>query len=248
MFITIITPTFNSEKFISKNLSSVFSQKYRNLEHIFIDNKSTDKTKKILKEYKKKCNYKVKIISERDKGIYFAFNKGLTNATGDVVTILNSDDYFSNKEVIQNISKYFKKQKIDFLYGNIKILSRFNLKKKVRIWKSQHIFKNEYFKVPHPSFFFRRSFQLKNKIIFNTAYKISSDLDFIIKCFKKKKRYLYLNKFLVNQRSGGVSQKLYGIILSNYEVYRILLKHKVSFKLLYIIKKLLFKICQLQKK
>jgi len=248
MFITIITPTFNSEKFISKNLSSVFSQKYRDLEHIFIDNNSTDRTKKILKEYKKKCNYKVKIISENDKGIYFAFNKGLINAKGDVITILNSDDYFSNKEVIKNTLKYFKKQKIDFIYGNIKILSRFNLKKKIRIWKSEQIFENEYYKVPHPSFMFRRSFQLKNKIKFDTTYKISADLDFIIQCFKKKKNYLYLNKFLVDQRSGGISQKLSGIILSNYEVYRILLKHKVSFKLLYIIKKLLFKICQLQRK
>lgn len=248
MFITIITPTFNSEKFISENLSSVLSQQYRDLEHIFIDNKSTDKTKKILKEYKKKCNYKVKIISEKDKGIYFALNKGLKNANGDVVTVLNSDDYFANKEVIKNILKYFKKKEIDFIYGNIKVLSRFNLKKKVRIWKSQQISNNEYYKIPHPSFFFRRSFQLKNKIKFDINYKISSDLDFIIKCFKKKNRYLYLNKFLVHQRSGGVSQNLYGIILSNYEVYRILLKYKFSFKLLYIIKKLLFKICQLQRK
>jgi len=248
MFITIITPTFNSEKFISENLSSVLSQQYKDLEHIFIDNKSTDKTKKILQEYKKKCNYKVKIISEKDKGIYFALNKGLKNAKGDVVTILNSDDYFSNKKVIKNILKYFKKQKIDFIYGNIKILSRFNLKKKVRIWKSQQILENQYYKVPHPSFFFRRSFQLKNQIKFDTNYKISSDLDFIIKCFKKKKRYLYLNKFLVHQRSGGISQKLDGVILSNYEVYRILLKHKFSFKLLYIIKKLIFKLCQIQRK
>ena len=93
-FISLITPTFDSSKFINTNLQSVIEQNYSNLEHIFIDNKSNDQTLTILEEYKQKVNYEVKIISERDQGIYDAFNKGLEISRGEIITILNSDDFF----------------------------------------------------------------------------------------------------------------------------------------------------------
>ena len=103
MKISIITPTFNSEQFLSENLQSVIMQKYKIFEHIFIDNKSTDGTLEILKNYKKSASYNVIIYSSKDRGIYHAFNKGLKKTKGDLITILNSDDYLTNKFVLKNI-------------------------------------------------------------------------------------------------------------------------------------------------
>ena len=100
MKISIITPTFNSEQFLSENLQSVIMQKYKIFEHIFIDNKSTDGTLEILKNYKKSASYNVIIYSSKDRGIYHAFNKGLKKTKGDLITILNSDDYLTNKFVL----------------------------------------------------------------------------------------------------------------------------------------------------
>ena len=246
MKISIITPTYNSEQYLYDNLKSIRSQNYKNLEHIFIDNLSKDKTLDILKDYKKKVDYNVTIYSSKDKGIYYAFNKGLKYVRGDLVTIVNSDDYFSNKFVLRKVLKIFKDKRKNFLYSNVKIVSRFNKKKLLRFWKSEKVNKNEFYKVPHPSFFIKKSFIKKNKLNFNTSYKIASDLDFIIRCFKKSSNYEYVNSCLVTQRSGGTSQKFLNIIKANDEVYRICKDNRINYSLLFLSKKLLFKICQIK--
>ena len=136
-FISLITPTFDSSKFINTNLQSVIEQNYSNLEHIFIDNKSNDQTLTILEEYKQKVNYEVKIISERDQGIYDAFNKGLEISRGEIITILNSDDFFLKKNTLNKVQEIFSNPQIDVLYGNIKIVKRNNINKLVRSWKTE---------------------------------------------------------------------------------------------------------------
>ena len=107
MKISIITATYNSEEFIISNLNSVNSQTYENYEHIIVDNKSKDKTLEIVKKNGKR----LKIISERDDGIYDAFNKGIELASGDIISILNSDDYYSDNKILENIVDIFKKVK-----------------------------------------------------------------------------------------------------------------------------------------
>ncbi len=246
MKISIITPTYNSEQFLYDNLKSINSQNYKNLEHIFIDNLSNDKTLDILKDYKKKVDYNVTIYSSKDNGIYYAFNKGLKYVKGDLVTIVNSDDYLSNKFVLRKVLKIFKNKKKNFLYSNVKIVSRFNKNKLLRLWKSEKVTKNEFYKVPHPSFFIKKSFIKKNKLNFNTSYKIASDLDFIIRCLKKSSNYDYVNNCFVTQRSGGTSQKFLNIIRANNEVYKICKDNRINFSLLFLFKKLLFKICQIK--
>lgn len=246
MKISIITPTFNSERFLTENLKSVRMQKYKIFEHIFIDNKSSDRTLDILKKYKKSVSYNVIINSSKDRGIYHAFNKGLKNFKGDLVTILNSDDYFSNKFVIKKIFRKFQIKKINFLYSNIKIVSRFQKTKVIRFWKSKKLKNIDFYKVPHPSFFVKKKFIKKHNLKFDTSYKISSDLDFIINCFNKSLDYEYVNDVFVIQRSGGVSQKLLNIIKANYEIYQICKKRKIKYKILFILKKILFKLCQLK--
>ena len=242
IFLSIITPTFNSSKFINTNLQSVIDQNYLNLEHIFIDNNSDDQTLKILENYKKKVNFKVKIISEKDNGIYDAFNKGLEIANGKIVTILNSDDFFLNKNILNNVEYKFLTEKVDVLYGDIKILSRNNLNHVIRNWKSQ-IIQKEYYKVPHPSFFISRSFNL-NKYKFNLDYKIAADLDYIIKVFKDSPKVCYVDKFIVGQRAGGTSQKFFNIIKANWETFKIIKSNQIDNKIYFLIKKILFKLRQ----
>ena len=242
MKISIITPTYNSEQFLSDNLNSIKGQSYKIFEHIFIDNNSKDRTLNILKKYKKSVNYNVVINSSKDSGIYDAFNKGLIYATGDLVTIVNSDDYFSNKYVLKKIHEKFKKKKIDFLYSNVKIVSRLKKKKVLRFWKSERVSNDDFFKVPHPSFFVKKKFIKKYNLKFNLSYKIASDLDFIIKCFDKSLNYEYINKSFIIQRSGGTSQTFINIFKANYEVFKICKKNKIKF----IFRKLLFKLCQIQ--
>lgn len=244
MLFSIITPTSNSEKFLNKLIQSVKNQKCRDFEHIFIDNESSDKTIKILKKYQKEVNYNVQIFSKRDKGIYYAFNKGLYLSKGEIVTILNSDDFFSSNYTLLKVKNKFKRHNCNFLYGNITVVSRNNISKKIRKWISESVSNSEFFKVPHPSFFVRKNFLKINKINFNTNYQIASDLDFIIKCFKKSKKFYFFDKELVHQRSGGTSQKILNIIKANYEVYKILKSNNINDKLLFIYKKILFKLCQ----
>ena len=124
MKISIITPTFNSENFISSNINSIKIQTYNNFEHIIIDNKSKDKTLEIIKNEGKNS----KIISESDNGIYHAFNKGITLATGDVISIINSDDYLADDKVLENVISVFNSHDIDIVYGNIKYVKRDNTK------------------------------------------------------------------------------------------------------------------------
>ena len=97
MKFSIITPTFNSEKTISKNINSIISQSFKDWEQIIIDNSSTDNTIDLVKKFK---NTNIKIISEKDDGIYNAINKGILNSKGEIISILHSDDYFHSDDVL----------------------------------------------------------------------------------------------------------------------------------------------------
>ena len=118
--ISVITVTKNSEKFLEENIDSMNNQTYKNFEHIIIDGKSTDRTVEIIKKHKDKIDY---WVSEPDKGLYDAMNIGLKKCTGDIIGILNSDDFYY-KNTFQIVAKYFNLSQIDFLFGSV-------LKKKI---------------------------------------------------------------------------------------------------------------------
>ena len=114
--ITIITVVKNSERYIEQNIKSLINQSYQNYEHIIVDGFSTDKTMEIVNKYKSKIH---KIISEKDNGLYDAMNKGIKNSTGDIIGILNSDDYF-NVDALKIVKNYFEDSpKINFLFGSV---------------------------------------------------------------------------------------------------------------------------------
>ena len=176
--ISIITVTKNSEKFLENNILSVYKQSYRNYEHIIIDGLSKDKTLKIIKKHKNKIKY---WISEKDKGIYDAMNKGIKRASGDIIGILNSDDIYY-KKTLETVNRYFNKNKdLDFLFGSVfkrKLLTGYYPKR---------IFWTFGFYTTHSvGFFIKRKSQLKVGY-YNIKYKGSSDYDLFYRMIVKKK-------------------------------------------------------------
>ena len=130
MKFSIITPTFNSEKTISKNINSIISQSFKDWEQIIIDNSSTDNTIDLVKKFK---NTNIKIISEKDDGIYNAINKGILNSKGEIISILHSDDYFHSDDVLNCINDIYQNRNIDNVYGDLLYVNK-NYKP-LRYWK-----------------------------------------------------------------------------------------------------------------
>ena len=124
--ITVITPTFNSANTILANLTSVKNQKYKNLEHIIIDNKSDDNTLNLIKKYNDK---RIKIVSEKDNGIYDAINKGIKLAKGEIISILHSDDKYYNNLTLSNIINSFEDKSVDIIYGDLLYVRKNNYNK-----------------------------------------------------------------------------------------------------------------------
>ena len=156
MKVTIITVTYNSEKFLRDCIESVISQDYPNIEHILIDAESKDSTLSIIKEYEGKI---AKWVSEKDNGMYDAINKGMAMATGDIIGILNSDDMLASKDVITAIVKCFDENKVDSIYGDLIYVDQQNTRKVIRYWKGlpYNRFRFNYGWMPaHPTFYFRR--------------------------------------------------------------------------------------------
>ncbi len=222
MKISIITATSNSQNFIGSNINSINDQTYKNYEHIIIDNNSQDNTLEIIKNNGKN----VKIISEKDNGIYDAFNKGIDLSTGEIISIINSDDYFADKKVLEEVSKVFNNYDVDIVYGDLKYVKRGNINKNVRYWKSNPYIPNSFqngWAPPHPTFF------VKKKIYENLGkYKLnlgnSSDFELMFRFLEKNNiKSFYLNKLMVIMRTGGVSNKNYlDVIKQNIVVLDIL--------------------------
>ncbi len=205
MKISIITPTYNSEKVLTRTIDSVLAQNYSDLEYIIIDGASSDNTKEVVQSYQNKLN--IKFISEPDKGIYDAMNKGVKLATGDIVGILNSDDFYDNGEVLKTVMEAFEDQKIDAVYGDIKYFGS-DEKKITRYWHAGEYTETKFnngWMIPHPTLFIRKS--IYNKYgLYNTDLKLAADYEFILRLLKTNKINIkYLSKTLVKMYGGGVS-------------------------------------------
>lgn len=241
MFLTIITPTFNSEKNILRCLSSVISQNFENYEQLLIDNSSVDKTISIARNFN---NPKLKIISERDSGIYDAMNKGINFSKGKYLLFLNSDDELYDTNFLLNSEKILQSKKIDILYSNIQYRkNKLNIKRKY-IFGDTYAIDSFGYHLPHPGTIIKKDYM--NKIgLFNTRYKISADFDFFIRAKKHKKTtYYYYNFYTIIMSPGGASSGIINIIKANYECYQSLSKNKVSFPFIFILVKLFRKFIQ----
>ena len=201
MKVSIITVSYNSEKTIEKTLLSVINQSYKNIEHIIIDGNSSDRTLKICSNYP----HLSKIISEKDYGVYDAFNKGLKIASGDIIGFLNSDDIFYNKNSLENIVESFG-ENTDAVFGNLKFYNENN--KIVRRWVSKP-FKKGIFKTAwmpaHPTFYCRK-IVYKKYGNYNDSFKIAGDFELMLRFMEYYDiSTKFINQNLIKMKTGGIS-------------------------------------------
>ncbi len=202
--VSVITVCYNSEKTIKDTLESVLSQNYRRIEYILIDGKSNDETISIIKSYENKFIEKeiiYKWISEHDNGIYDAMNKGILMATGDIIGIINSDDWYESEAVSKIVAKMEKR--IDIYYGNLKIYENEELKY-IQIPDEGLEKLKKGMIIPHPTVFVRK--EVYKKIgLFSTEYKIVSDWDFLLRAYLFGFEFLRIDENIANFRLGGES-------------------------------------------
>ena len=207
MKVSIITVTHNSAKYLQECIDSVVHQTYNNIEHIIIDGGSTDGTVDIIQLYD---NHIAKWISEEDKGMYDAINKGMKMATGEVIGILNSDDILASNNVIKQIVTCFQENKVDSLYGDLVYVDQKNTKKIIRYWKglSYNRFRFNYGWMPaHPTFYFRSDL-LADLGGYESHYFTAADYEFMARyLYRYRISSKYLPVLIVKMRVGGQSNR-----------------------------------------
>ena len=207
MKISLITVTYNSEKYLSQSIESVKRQTYKDIEHIIVDANSTDGTLSIIKKYEDHIS---KWISEPDRGMYDAINKGIRMATGDVIGILNSDDMLVSDDVIASIVNVFENKQVDSVYGDLQYVDKDDTNRIFRIWKGKRYDRNLFrigWMPGHPTFYVRRSL-IEKYGGYENHYFTAADYEFMARyLFKFKISSFYLPKLIVKMRVGGASNK-----------------------------------------
>jgi glycosyltransferase involved in cell wall biosynthesis len=219
--ISLITVSFNSGGTIKDTIESIQSQDYKDLEYIVVDGMSTDGTVEIIKSSEAMIT---QWISEPDEGIYDAMNKAIKMATGEVVGILNSDDFYSSPNILSAVANVFMDPKVDAVFGDLVFVDPDNLKKIVRKYSSANWSPEKFgrgFMPAHPTFFVRRKYyELFG--LFKTDYKIAADYELLIRfLYVHQLKYKYLPINMVTMRKGGVSSNgIRSNIILNDEIIR----------------------------
>lgn len=204
--VSVITVCYNSADYIESAIQSVVAQTYADIEYIIVDGGSCDGTKEIIKSYGKAVAH---FVSEPDKGIYDAMNKGLSLATGEVIGLLNSDDFYPRVDVITDVVRIFVGcPKNEIVLGNVDFVNPNNLLKPIRLFSSFKFspWKMRFgFSPAHPAAFMRRAvYQKVGK--YDSSYRIGADFEWFVRAFVVHKiGYVFLNKVIVRMREGGVS-------------------------------------------
>lgn len=245
MKVTLITVVLNCADYIEDCVKSVISQDYDNIEHIIIDGGSTDGTVSLIKKYGHKIDY---FISEKDTGMYDALNKGLAVATGDLVGVLNADDLFAANDTVSSVVDCFKNNDCDIVYGNLNFISRTDLTKVTRRWRSKP-YKLKSVKMgwmpAHPTMYMRRKLII-DQGCYSLDFGPCADYELIIRILQKNCfRVVFLDKLLVLMRNGGMSngsiRKIYRTMVNDY---RVLTHNKIPNPLLVMLLKKLRKLDQ----
>lgn len=242
MKISIITVVYNNATTIEHTIQSVLTQDYPWVEHVIVDGASTDGTLDIINKYRSQIGI---IISEKDNGMYDAMNKGIKAATGDVIGILNSDDFFYDDQVLSQIATAFTNDTtLEATIGDIIFVKEDN-NTPLRHYNAQHWRPTKFawgYMPPHPSFFCKKElFAVYG--FYKTDYKIAADYELLIRfLLVKKVRYKYLPIITTKMRMGGKSTKNFNSILTlNKEIKRGLIENNISGSYLKIYSKYFFK-------
>ena len=229
MKISIITATYNSETSIASALKSIEEQDHKEIEVLLIDGKSKDNTIEVAK---KAFSGTLKIISEKDRGIYDALNKGIYKATGDIIGFVHSDDLLASPETISAIVKAFEESEADGVYGDLQYVKKEDTAKVIRYWKSQsfkpQLLSNGWMPA-HPSLFLKKEVYEKHGF-FNLDYNIAADYDFMLRILQDAQlKFTYLPQVITKMRVGGASNRsIKNIVQKSSEDLRALQANKIK--------------------
>lgn len=249
MKITIITATYNSKETIRHTIESVLMQTHKDIEYIIVDGASADGTLDIIKEYVPIFGDRLKIISERDKGLYDAMNKGLNMSTGDIIGILNSDDFYTTTTILERVNNELQNPEIDAVYGDVHYVNGENLHKCTRYYSSKLFSRGIMrmgFMPAHPSFYCRKSCYDKAGG-FDLTYKVAADFELLLRIlYINKARTRYMNTDFVTMRAGGVSNagiESHKKIMRDH--YKALQKHNIHSNFIILGLRYIYKIFEL---
>jgi len=204
MKVSIITPSFNSAGTIADTLKSVIGQTYPDIEHIIVDGASRDNTLSLVRKHA----VDARIISEPDEGIYDAMNKGISHATGEIIGILNSDDFYAHSDVIQRVADLFARTGCEALYGDLVYVDSKHTDHIVRVWKAGAFEASKFLNgwmPPHPTFFVHKE-MYKQHGMYNTTLRSSADYELMLRfLYRHRIPVEYLAERLVCMRTGGHS-------------------------------------------
>lgn len=229
MKISVITAVYNRVATIGEAVDSVRAQTWPNVEHVVIDGASTDGTRELLQARRDEIAV---LVSEPDKGIYDALNKGIAHATGDVIGLMHSDDLYADETVLADVAAAFADPRVDAVYGDLDYVAQGDTNKVIRRWRS-----GEYtpsmltrgWMPPHPTLYLRRQV-IERWGAFDASYRIAADYDAVLRYFGRGNiRPAYVPRVLVKMRVGGESNRsLARILRKSREDYTALRKNNMG--------------------
>jgi glycosyltransferase len=246
MKFSLVTVSFNSEATIRDTIESVLSQSHPDIEYIVVDGASRDSTPQIVAEYGTRIH---RFVSERDRGIYDAMNKGVALATGDVVAFINSDDFYADRDAIAQVDAVFGSTDADCVFADLDYVHRDDSTRIVRKWRSRPFVAGMFRQGWHPAHptFFAKKHLFDEHGGFDEQYRISADFELMLRFLEAKRvRSAYLPSVLVKMRDGGESNRsLANIARANVECYRSFKKNGLAVSPLVMIRKPFSKLAQL---
>lgn len=245
MKVTIITVVFNGAKHLKDCIESILGQDYSNIEYMVIDGGSTDGTLSIIENYRNQIDY---FISERDKGMYDALNKGIKLATGDIIGILNADDMLASKDIISAIMREFNRNEIDGVYGNLNYIDLSSSNKIVRRWRSKQFMQKDIllgWMPAHPTLYLKKELFTRfgdYALDLGTA----ADYELMVRfLYVHQIKARYLNQLIVNMRVGGMSnsslKQRYLALVNDYKAVK---KNSLPYPIVTILLKKISKLQQ----
>lgn len=227
--ISVITATFNRVDTVAQALASVQAQTWPQVEHIVIDGASTDGTLQVIEAQRDRLAV---LVSEPDGGIYDALNKGFALASGDVVGLMHSDDFYAHEQVLARVAQAFADQGVDGVYGDLDYVAKADPKRIIRRWRSGSYQREKLahgWMPPHPTLFLRRSV-IEQWGGFDTSFRIAADYDSMLRYLARGQiRLAYIPEVLVKMRVGGESNRsLSRILRKSREDYMALRRNNVG--------------------
>lgn len=224
MKFSLITVAYNSSQTIADTIQSVLNQNYSNIEYIIVDGNSKDTTIDIVRSFEPQFNGRLRWISEPDNGLYDAMNKGIKMATGEIVGIINSDDFYHKDNIISQVASAFDDKNVRAIIGDVRFVKDDNLDKTIRYYSSKNFNISRFrfgFMPAHPTFFTYKS-NFEKYGYYKTDYSIAADYELLIRfLYKNKLLFKYLPLDFMKMRVGGVSTSSFkSNIISNKEIVR----------------------------